>query len=488
MSGCTPKAAPAGATGKATIAIDPVSRIEGHLKAEVTVENGVVVDARLSGGMYRGFETILRGRDPRDASQIVQRICGVCPTAHSTASCMALDNAFKVKVPTNGRLTRNLTFGANYLQSHILHFYHLAALDFVQGPDSAPFVPRFAKPDLRLPKDINAAAVDQYLEALEVRRICHEMVAMFGGRMPHVQGQVVGGTTQIPTKEALVEYAARFKKVREFVEKKYVPVAYTVGAAYKDLFKFGHGYKNCISFGAFPLNDAMTELHLKRGVYIDGKDQPFDPKLIKEYVKYSWFDDATTGLHFSEGKTVPAPNKAGAYSFVKAPRYNGKAVESGPVARMWITNPELSPVGQKLLKDLFKLNAKRFRDLGDDAAFSVMGRHVARAEETYYMLSAIERWLKEVKAGEETFAAAEIPASSEGVGFTEAPRGSLVHYINIKDQKIDNYQIVSATLWNCNPRDDSGQLGPVERALVGTPVPDISNPVNVARVIRAFDP
>lgn len=150
--------------------------------------------------------------------------------------------------------------------------------------------------------------------------------------------------------------------------------------------------------------------------------------------------------------------------------------------------PELSPAGQKLLKDLFKLNAKRFRDLGDDAAFSVMGRHVARAEETFYMLSAIERWLKEVKAGEETFASAEIPAKSEGVGFTEAPRGSLVHYINIKDQKIDNYQIVSATLWNCNPRDDSGQLGPVERALIGTPVPDISNPVNVARVIRAFDP
>ncbi|MFV0347495.1 MAG: NiFeSe hydrogenase large subunit HysA [Halodesulfovibrio sp.] len=492
MSSCARKGA-AGHGKTAHIAIDPVTRIEGHLKAEVTVEGGKVVDAKLSGGMYRGFETILRGRDPRDSSQIVQRICGVCPTAHATASVMAQDAAMGTKITTNGRITRNLILGANYLQSHILHFYHLAAQDFVQGPDSAPFVPRYKNSDLLTDRNkglaaVNAAAVDQYVEALDVRQICHEMVAMFGGKMPHAQGLVAGGASEIPTKDRLIEYAARFDKVKEFVVNKYLPVVYTVGSQYKDLFAVGQGHRACIAYGVFPLNDEMTKFMMKSGVYYDGKDHALDPSKIHEDVKYSWFDDSTTGLHYSKGQTKPTPHKEGAYSFVKAPRYDGVACEVGPLARMWVENPPLSPIGQKALKEHFGLNAKNFRDLGEDAAFSLMGRHVARAEETWYMLSFIEQWLKEVKPGEETYVKPEIPASGEGTGFTEAPRGSLLHFLKIEDGKIDNYQVVSATLWNCNPRDDKGQRGPVEEALIGIPVPDIENPVNVARLIRAFDP
>ncbi len=469
------------------ISIDPVTRIEGHLKAEVKVENGVVTDAWMSGGMFRGFENILIGRDPRDATQIVQRICGVCPTAHSTASCLALDDAFGVKLTTNGRVTRNLIFGANYLQSHILHFYHLAALDYVAGPDVAPFVPRYEKSDLRLTPELNKVAVDQYLEALNVRMVAHEMVALFGGKMPHVSGQVVGGTTEIPSQKKLDEYAKRFKLVRKFVEETYVPTVYVIGKAYADLLKVSPGHKNVISFGVFPMEDSGKETLLKRGVYINGKDVPFDPAKIKEYVKYSWFEDSCGNLHPSKGKTLPKLDKSGAYSFVKAPRYDGHPVEVGPLARMWVSNPELSPMGKKQLKDLFGLNANRFRDLGD-LAFSIMGRHVARAEETYLVAKAIDGWLKEVKPGKETFVAASIPDSAEGIGFTEAPRGSLLHYINIKDKKIANYQIVSATLWNVAPRDDNGQRGPIEQALIGTPVPDVKNPVNVGRAIRAYDP
>lgn len=491
MSGCKRTGAAAGKTTK--IAIDPVSRIEGHLKAEVTVEGGKVVDAKLSGGMFRGFENILRGRDPRDSSQIVQRICGVCPTAHATASVMAQDKAFGTKITTNGRIVRNLVLGANFLQSHLLHFYHLAAQDFVQGPDSAPFVPRYEHSDLLADRNpalgsVNKAAVDQYVEALDVRQVCHEMVAMFGGKMPHAQGLVAGGTTEIPTKDRILEYAERFYRVRKFVEEKYVPVVYTVGSVYKDLFKIGQGHRAAIAYGVFPLNDEENEFMLKPGVYFDGKDHEFDHKQIQEFVKYSWFEDEDTGLHFSEGKTRPAPHKEGAYSFIKAPRYNGVACEVGPLARMWVHNPELSPMGQKALKEQFGITAKRFRDLGEDAAFSLMGRHVARAEEAWYMLDFIEKWLNEVKPGEETFVKPELPETGEGIGFTEAPRGALLHYLNVEDSVIDNYQIVSATLWNCNPRDDKGQRGPVEEALIGVPVSDIDNPVNVARLIRAFDP
>ncbi|MCK5837357.1 MAG: nickel-dependent hydrogenase large subunit, partial [Desulfobacula sp.] len=191
--------------------------------------------------------------------------------------------------------------------------------------------------------------------------------------------------------------------------------------------------------------------------------------------------DATTGLTPSQGKTVPAPNKERAYSFIKAPRYNNKPHEAGPLARMWVTNPELSKTGQE------KLGIKNMRDIGD-AAFSILGRHVARAEETAMVAGAVEQWLAEAVPGKETYVSAPIPDSSEGLGLTEAPRGALLHYINIKDKKIANYQITSATIWNANPMDDMGQRGPMEQALIGLPVPDTENPVNVGRLVRSFDP
>ncbi|MCA1794949.1 MAG: nickel-dependent hydrogenase large subunit [Desulfobacteraceae bacterium] len=480
MAGCKPQTEPAQAGKKIKIPIDPVTRIEGHLKAEVEVAGGRVVDAHISGGMYRGFEQILIGRDPRDATQITQRICGVCPTAHATASALALDDAFGVELTDNGRIARNLILGANYLQSHILHFYHLAALDYVNGPETAPFIPRYAKNDMRLPKEINDVAVGQYLEALEMRKICHEMVALLGGKMPHVQGIVVGGSTEIPTREALNAYAERFKKVKQFVLDKYVPLVYLLAGPYGDLLKTGVGHKNLVSWGVFPLDNKGNTL-LKPGVYTDGKDYAVDPAMIKEYVKYSWFEDSTTGLNPTQGKTLPNPNKPGAYSFIKAPRYNGKPHEGGPLARMWATNPDLSATGQK------ELGVKKLRDIGD-ACFSILGRHVARAEETALVAMAVEEWISQAQPGKETFVPTPIPQSAEGLGLTEAPRGALLHYINIKDYKIANYQVTSATIWNANPRDDMGQRGPIEEALIGVPVPDVANPVNVGRLIRSFDP
>jgi hydrogenase large subunit len=480
MAGCKPQAEMAGSKKTVKVSIDPVTRIEGHLKAEVEVKNGVVTDAHLSGGMYRGFEQILRGRDPRDAIQITQRICGVCPTAHATASALALDDAFGVELTDNGRIARNLILGANFLQSHILHFYHLAALDYVNGPETAPFIPRYENNDVRLPKELNDVGVSQYLEALEIRKVLHEMVALLGGKMPHVQGIVVGGATEIPTREALNAYAERFKKVKKFIQEKYVPLIYTLAGPYGDLLKTGVGCKNLVSWGVFELDAAGTTL-LKPGVYTDGKDYKVDPAMIKEYVKYSWFEDSTTGLNPTEGMTKPDAYKPDAYSFIKAPRYNGKPHEGGPLARMWATNPELSKTGQNAL------GVKNLRDIGD-ACFSILGRHVARAEETALVANAVEEWLAAAQPGKETFVPAQIPKNAEGLGMTEAPRGALLHYIDIKDSVISNYQITSATIWNANPRDDMGQRGPIEEALVGVPVPDTASPVNVGRVIRAFDP
>lgn len=469
----------------ARLVIDPVTRIEGHLKIEVEVKDGKVIDARSSGGLFRGFEIFLNGRDPRDASQLTQRICGVCPTAHATASVRCLDSAFKVKPSTQGRLLRNLVFASNYLQSHILHFYHLAALDYVKGPETEPFIPRY-EGDYRLDKATNDVAVGQYLEALKMRALAQEMVAAWGGKMPHVAGFVVGGCTATPTAEEIETFKKKLSTVKKFIDETYVPTVYLVAGAYKDLFGVGAGCKNLISHGVFPLDDDDKTFLLKPGSYTQGKDYEFDPKEIREFVKYSWFDNATTGLNPRVGKTVPAPNKKGAYSYVKAVRYKGLPHEAGPLARVWISNPVLSKNANKFL-GLPAEKEIRFRDLGDKA-FSILGRHAARAEEAAIVAAAMENWLADLKPGLSGAQEVKVPVSGEGAGFSEAPRGALSHWITIKDKKIANYQVCSATIWNAGPRDDKKVPGPIEQALIGTPVPDIDNPLNVVRVVRAFDP
>jgi hydrogenase large subunit len=482
------KAAPAAmAAGPQKIVVDPVTRIEGHLKVEVTVANGKVTEARTTGGMFRGFEIILKGRDPRSASQITQRICGVCPTGHCQASVLALDDAFGVTPPTNGRIIRNLILGANYVQSHILHFYHLAALDFVKGPGIAPFVPRYEGPDIyRLPKEVNDAAVTQYLKALDLRMKAQEALAIFGGKMPHVQGVVVGGTTEKPNAGTIVDYVWRMKEIQQFVHETYVPTVYAVAGFYKDLFAVGGGCKNFLSTGVFPLDDENKTHLLKRGVYTDGKDYPLDPMLITEQVKHSWYEDSCTNRHPFDGCTIPQYPKATGYSFIKSPRYNGKPHEVGPLARMWVTNPPVSDACKSFLGKSASQEV-RVRDLGA-AAFSILGRHAVRAEECALVVDKCIEWALQLKPGAATYKKAPVPDSSKGMGLNEAPRGSVTHWIVIKNKKIDNYQVVSPTLWNAGPRDDKDVPGPIEQALIGTPVSDPQNPINVVRVIRAFDP
>jgi len=467
------------------LTISPVTRIEGHLKIEVDIEGGKVVDAKSSGTMYRGIENILKGRDPRDASQITQRICGVCPTAHGTAAVRCLDNAFGIKPPTNGRIIRNLIFGSDYLMSHILHFYHLVALDYVKGPDTEPFIPRY-EGDYRLDPKTNQVAVNQYLKALDIKQKTHQMVALFGGKAPIVYGLIAGGAPEIPTVDKMISLKWRLKEIQEFIDGTYLPTVYLVAGAYKDLFGVGVGWKNLVSFGVFPLDDDEKTFLLKPGSYTQGKDLPLDQSQIREYVKYSNYPDETTGLHPSKGKTVWVPEKKNAYSYVKAPRYRELPHEGGPLARMWINNPVLSKHANKFLG----IDAKkeiRFRDLGDKA-FSTLGRIAARAEECKLVADAMDKWIGQLKPGVSSWTKVEIPKEAEGFGLTEAPRGALGHWISIKDQKIDNYQVVAATIWNACPRDDKGNRGPIEQALVGTPVPDIKNPFNIVRVVRSFDP
>ncbi len=494
------------------IVIDPVTRIEGHLKIECTVENGAVKDARATGNLFRGIELILRGRDPRDAQIIAQRICGVCPQSHGIAATLNLDSAFGIagKIPDNGRIIRNLIQGAHVVQDHILHFYHLAALDFVniadvakyEGNDSqlnsikdfiargepGPFLPRY-EGDYRLPAAVNQQAVAHYVRALEIRRIGHEAVSIFSGKVPHSVGVVPGGVTSTPTVDNIMAYIWKIKILQDFVDNIYIPDVLAVAGAYSDYAGIGVGCKNLLSYGGYDLDGknpdyATRDRLFKQGtISADLKPGTLDMNKITEQVKYSWYEDSTTNLHPSNGDTKPQPGKNGAYTWAKAPRYDGKVYEVGPVARVAVTYAN----GDPKMKELVDGALKQLK-ASPSALFSVLGRHLSRALSAKYLADQLEGWALSLKPGESCYTTYEIPDTAMGMGIMEGSRGALGHWIEIKDKKIANYQAVVPTTWNISPMDDQGQHGPIEQALIGTKVKDEKNPFEVVRIIRSFDP
>ena len=503
----------------AKIIIDPVSRLEGHLKIEVTVEGGEVKDAKSSGVMFRGFEILMRDRDPRDAVHLTQRICGVCPTSHAMTATLNLESAFNIatNIPENGRIVRNLIQGANYLQSCLVHFYHLAALDYVDvtavadydGNDPglikvkdfigraldandfsllAPFYPRY-EGDYRLPKEINVAATGHYVQALDMRRKATELSAIFSGRWPHMVPIVPGGTTREPTVDNIALFMTRLQEIRKFIDNVYIPDVLAVAGVYSDYFAIGTGVGNLLAYGVFDLDTNEADLSKRNRLLNSGTTtaatlthEALDAGQITEDLKSSWFNGGS-GLHPSQGVTDPNPNKSGAYSWLKSPRYKGEVYETGPLARMVVNYVRGEPTVQKLVNDtLAHFGA------GPAALFSVLGRHAARALECKMIADTMAGWLLELKIGEPILADYTMPQSGQGQGLWEAPRGALGHWINIQNGVIKNYQVITPSAWNCSPVDDKGQPGPIEQALIGTKVKDEENPYEIVRIVRSFDP
>ena len=468
------------------IKIDPITRIEGHLAVEAVLDDGVVKEAKSAGTLFRGFEIILQGRDPRDANRLTQRICGVCPTAHATASAFCIDEAFGLtdKIPDNAKLIRALIFGSNFLQSHILHFYHLAALDYVDAAsvvgDLAPFVPRY-EGDYRVSDEANAELVNHYLMALDIRRKCQEMLSIFGGKMPHNVGIVPGGVTEKPTEDKITNFLWRLNEICDFVNNIYIPDVIAVAKAYSDYFEIGKGCKRLLSYGGF---DLPTGKLFKAGVISpDLQSEVFAKENITEDVKHSWYADSDSGKNPAQGQTKPQLKKKDAYSFLKSPRYGGKVCEVGPLARMVSNYVQ----GDGKTKELVDSLLGQF-DAGVDVLFSVLGRHAARALEAKLIADAMVDWLQALKPNEPTIVESPIPEMGEGAGLTEAPRGSVGHWMTVKDKKIDRYQVIAPTAWNASPKDDKGQPGAVEQAIIGTKVKDKDNPFELVRIVRAFDP
>ena len=447
-----------------TIVIDPVTRLEGHLKVEVTIDTVTgkqqVVDVKSVGTLFRGFEIILQGRSPLDSPDITQRICGVCPVSHGVVACKALEAAAGMSIPSDARVMRNLVLGSNFLQSHILHFYHLAALDFVDGPNMPPWQPSWSV-DRRFNDTESSALVSHYVQALDIRRQAHEMGALFGGKLPHVASFVAGGMTRAAQSAHISQFRTYLAAVTAFINNVYLPDVRALAFKYGDYGSIGKGYGNLLAFGVF---EDTNGLLLRRGFRRSG--QPVSTNLslssITEDVTRSWYSSGS-GLNPASGETVPVDpaHKSGAYSWLKAPRYAGLAYEVGPLARMTVN--------------------------GDyQGGVSVADRHLSRALEAAKIATAMSAWIGQLGAGSRN--TYTVPSNAAGVGLGEAPRGALGHWVSIQNGLIANYQVVTPTCWNASPQDSASYHGPLEQALIGTPVQDVERPVEVLRVIHSFDP
>lgn len=431
------------------ITIDPMTRIEGHLRVELRIDDATkpyptVSEAECSGTLFRGFEIFLKGRDPRDAFHITQRICGVCPTAHANTSIMALDEAFNVTPSDNAILIRNIIGGANFVMSHILFFYILSGTEW----GVLAKIPEMIPP-------VKSGLGAHYVKAIEMRRKAQELIAIFGGRMPCHISYVPGGVTVPLTLDKIASAYARAITLKDFVDNVMAPDAEKIVDNVKDLGLYdllktvGRGTGNFLSYGVFPPPEAYED----RAKWLLKPIPGFDEGEIREYVKYSWYVETWNGKHPSEEETEGYPKKPDAYSWLKAPRYRGEVYEVGPLARMVNSG----------LYDL--INPKG----------SALDRLLAKAKETKVVADAMVNWILALKLGEPVFRRwegyPEVPESGEGTGLWEAPRGALGHWLKVKGKAIERYQVITPTGWNASPRDDMDRPGPMETALTGTPVP-----------------
>ena len=532
------------------IIVDPITRIEGHLRIEVEVDDkNVIKDAWSSITLWRGIETILKGRDPRDAGLIVQRFCGVCTYVHYEASILACEDAFGIKPPPNARIARNLIAASLYLTDHVMHFYHLHGLDWVdvvsalsadpqkgsghgqsiqpqsvqlfgnslQGSTGASHQIRqirppgtfrqrlLGNPSYKLPPEANLIILSHYLDALAISKIGAQMMAILGGKNPHPQTLVVGGVTSamdLFDAERLGQFLFRFKEMKNFVETAYLPDVLLAATYYKDegLKGIGGGVKNYLSYGGFPLDDDWNKTLFPRGIVNDrnlAKTMKLDEAKITEEVTHAWYKGKDPQHPFN-GTTDPEYTGYDAngnvkgnekYTWCKAPRYDNKPYEVGPLARMVVGYAQ----GDKAIKSLVDSTLKA-TGLPASVLFSTLGRTAARALETKLVADNTEGWVNElignIKKGDtRTWTRCDVPKKpAQGRGMTEPPRGALGHWIKIENEVISNYQAVVPSTWNCSPRDKAGLRGPYEESLIGTKLAKVDQPLEIIRTIHSFDP
>lgn len=540
------------------IVVDPITRIEGHLRIDVEVDGGKVRNSWSSGQMFRGIELILEGRDPRDAWLFTQRICGVCTTVHAITSVRAVEDALGLEIPRNAQLIRNLIISAHALHDHIVHFFHLSALDWVDVTKALEADPKKAAdlalslspwkgnnvhalrgvkdrvarlvesgqlgiftngywghPAMKLPPEVNLLAVHHYLQALDYQRKANQVVAILGSKTPNIQNLAVGGVANAINldnqatlnMEKLIQIRDLLVEVREFVEQVYLPDVIAIGAMYPEWLGFGKGVVDYLAVPDLPTDSPATSFDLPGGTIfgadlstvrpIESFTDPWFRDNVEEGVAHSWYEGEAS-RHPWDGETIPRYTDFqddGKYSWVKAPRFQGRPMQVGPLAQVLVgyaTGHER--ITHWLDHALATASSIAGVTLTPDVLHSTLGRHLARAvRATVLAETALDHWQRlvdNIGSGDtEIFRAFSFPPGEQrGMGFHEAPRGTLSHWIVIRDGKIHNYQAVVPSTWNAGPRDAEGQMGPYEASLVGNPVADAENPLEVVRTVHSFDP
>ncbi|MDG2941580.1 hydrogenase 2 large subunit [Exercitatus varius] len=544
---------------KKRITIDPITRIEGHLRIDCEIENGVVTNAWSTGTMWRGMENIVKGADPRDAWMIMQRICGVCTTVHAILSVRAVEDAIGAKVPVNAQYIRNMILAAHSIHDHIVHFYQLSAMDWVDITSALKADPAkayeilkgistwslnsenefrnvqqkiqklvdsgqlgifangyFGHPAMKLPPEINLIAVAHYLQALECQRDANRVVALLGGKTPHIQNLAIGGVANpinldsaaVLNMERLMYVKSCIDRLSDFINQVYKVDTAVIAAYYPDWLNYGETSRNYLAVPEFPI-DADNSKFLLSGGYIEDGDMStfqrideqksdFVIKGIKESGKHAWYEDDEP-LEPWEGLTRPKYtgwDENGKYSWVKAPSFYDKVVEVGPLAYL-LTNlaakNELTIAHFSQLKGLY--DTVTGNNLSVEQLHSTLGRIIGRTVHCAVLNDIlVQQWqllIDNIGKGDTVaYLKCAIPESGEfkGVGFGEVPRGMLSHWVVIKDGKIENYQAVVPSTWNSGPRNHNDEPGPYEQSLIGTPVADPSKPLEVVRTIHSFDP
>ena len=515
--------------------VDPLTRIEGHMRVEVEIENGFVTDAWTSGSLYRGMETVLKNRRPQDAFYVSQRICGVCPISHGHASTMSAENVYGLSIPEGARLVRNIIEGAQFLDSHILWFYTLAALDYVDpakaleaniadtyalaeaaGTSTADFGavqkrlgdfiangqlsifsngwlghPAYSQ---EMPAELHLIAVAHYLQALEIQGEASAIIGIMGGKFPHFMTSINGGTSFVPTEEKLDDILFRLLKVVNFVKNAFIPDTLAIAPFYIDAAGYGGGHGNFLSWGVFDDSSReRTNRFLPAGVIknADFRIEESSPDSVTEYTEHSWYE-SESGLNPSKGETkakFTEYDTSDKYSWGKAVRYDDMPMEVGPLSRMLVAYVS----GVKPVQDLVDSTLAALGVPGQpELLISLLGRVAARNLETAYVADLTVGWVSELveaaKGGDVSFFEPHEVTDGDGVGLWEAPRGSVAHWMSVEGGKIDRYQVVAPTTWDIAPRDADGVRGPMEESLVGVPVMDPERPMEVVRVARSFDP
>ena len=525
------------------IVIDPITRIEGHLRAEVEIdEEGIVKEAYVSGQLFRGIEIILKDRDPRDAGLLAGRICGVCTNSHFRGAVSTVEDAYGIDIPQNAKIIRDLMSLALFIQDHVTHFYHLHLLDFVDVTKALEADPKmtsktghlycdepyrnshthyiavkeklkkFVKSgrlgpfsngywghnDYKLSPEENLLLLSHYLEALKFQSNISKAIAIFGAKTPHPQTIVVGGITSVAdmlNPQRLNDFIFIMKDAKDFIDRAYLPDMKLLSSAYKEEIKTGSGRSigNFLSVGGYAFD---TEHLLFESGVIYGHEfenvKEFDEHKITEEVERAWYkNDKPYYTDLNEDGTLKTARADDKYSWIKAPRYDGKPMESGPLARVLISYKR----GNKFIKP-FVDEFLAFTDLELLDLSSTVGRNAARAIESAYISEYIFKFINQLVENikyydTETwsnYSFETLPIEAKGRTFLEVPRGVLSHFINIEEQKIKNYQVIAPTTWNASPKDGKDQRGPYEEALIGIKLHDSSQPLEVLKVLHSFDP